>query len=124
MPVRTLLGLALLLQVPALLLLGRATDIGTFYLVGALYTLFYGAVMPLVPAQAAVNFGGKAIGAIFGAINVAYIIGTIIGPLAAGALFDISGNYLGFFTAAAVALALAALLSLRLRRTPKEAPSP
>ena len=60
-------------------------------------------------------FGTKAVGAIIGTLNVAYMAGSATGPLLAGYIFDVTGSYYIAFISAAIAIAVAFLVCLLLR---------
>jgi len=74
------------------------------------YGLTVGGGMVLAPLIVGECFGVKAMGAIFGVLAIAAVVGGAIGPLLAGAVFDARGTYYPafvVFTACEAAAALA-----------------
>ncbi len=63
----------------------------SFYAV--LFGAFYGGFVALSPALAADYFGGRAISGIIGLVYSSVAIGILIGPVAAGYGYDLSGSY-------------------------------
>jgi MFS family permease len=58
----------------------------------------------------------KYFGSIFSVVNLFYNLGSTIGPLTAGYIFDATGRYSLAFLSAGIAMALAFALSLTVRR--------
>ena len=112
---KTVLAMCLAIQALALLFLARADGLHAFYIIALIYGLGYGGITPIIPTLAGSLFGTRAIGSIFGAVNASYTVGAAIGPLLAGYIFDITGSYYIAFVSAAVAMALAFVLCLRLK---------
>jgi OFA family oxalate/formate antiporter-like MFS transporter len=113
----------MILQAGILYVLGRANDLGTFYIAGAVYGILYGSVQPIVPALSGDYFGTRNMGAIFGMLNAAYMGGAALGPLLAGYVFDITGGYYLAFVITASLAAVAFVLCLLLRRPERKAAS-
>jgi len=120
---RIVLALCMILQAGILYVLGRANDLGTFYIAGAVYGILYGSVQPIVPALSGDYFGTRNMGAIFGMLNAAYMGGAALGPLLAGYVFDITGGYYLAFVITASLAAVAFVLCLLLRRPERKAAS-
>ena len=80
-----------------LLLISHATG-GTMVIAGAIiHGLAWGARGPQMAAIRADYFGVESFGKIIGVSNLVIIIGTIVGPLVAGYVYDTTGNYrIGF----------------------------
>ncbi|MEJ8858195.1 MFS transporter [Variovorax robiniae] len=57
------------------------------------FGVFYGGCVALLPALVADYFGGKNIGAIIGVLYTGVAIGTLVGPTAAGYIFDATRSY-------------------------------
>ena len=57
------------------------------------FGVFYGGCVALLPALVADYFGGKNIGAIIGVLYTGVAIGTLVGPAAAGYIFDATRSY-------------------------------
>jgi len=64
-----------------------------FYLFSAIFGFGYGGCVPLFPAVVGDCFGEKFHGGIFGILSIASGIGGAIGPLLAGYVPDLTGNY-------------------------------
>ncbi|MBT6910611.1 MAG: MFS transporter, partial [Rhodospirillaceae bacterium] len=79
-----------------------------------LFGLFYGGYVALAPALAADYFGTRNVGGILGVQYSSIAMGTLIGPVAAGFAFDLTGAYELPIAASASAafLALAIILLL------------
>ena len=90
--------ISLAVQVVALSLLVGANDLNAFYVVGIVYGLAYGGSVPLVPTLTGSFFGTRSMGSIWGTLNISYSTGAAVGPLLAGFIFDITGNYLIAFS--------------------------
>jgi len=119
---KTALILCLAIQVLALFLLARTSDLYTFYIIAAIYGLGYGGTTAIMPTLAGSFFGTKSIGSIYGTVNTAYTVGAAIGPLLAGYIFDITGSYSTAFSSAAIAMAVVFLLCLVLKPPQRKAP--
>jgi MFS family permease len=83
------LGMALALAVWAV-----STTIVPLAVFGLVYGVFYGGWVAVLPAVVMDFFGGRNIGAIIGALYTSVALGTLIGPSAAGFIFDYSHTYL------------------------------
>ena len=64
-----------------------------FYLFSAIFGFGYGGCVPLFPAAVGDCFGEKFHGGIFGILSIAGGVGGAIGPLLAGYVSDLTGNY-------------------------------
>jgi len=81
------------------------------------FGVFYGGYVALLPALVADYFGGRSIGAIIGVLYTAVALGTLVGPSAAGFVFDFTHSYklviaasiLGNLAAAGIVLAISRL---------------
>ena len=74
------------------------------------YGVFYGGFVALAPALVMDDFGGRAVGAIIGALYTSVALGTLLGPSAAGYAFDASGSYTLPILASIAAHAIAAAI--------------
>lgn len=117
---KPVLILCLALQVVPLFLLAHARELYLFYGSVIVLGFGYGGVIPIMPTMAGSYFGIRYIGAIFAVINIAQNVGMAIGPLLAGFIFDISGNYYTAFLSAAIIMIIAFVLSLLLKPPPKK----
>jgi OFA family oxalate/formate antiporter-like MFS transporter len=83
-----------------------------------IYGFCYGGKVSLNPALVRSYFGTKSLGQLIGFIHAISLIGGAIGPLLAGYVVDITGNYVIAFSVGAGFLALATFLGW-LSRAPK-----
>jgi MFS family permease len=76
-----------------------------------IYGVFYGGFVALAPAITADYFGGRHAASLIGILYTSVAFGTLIGPSAAGFVFDLSGSYTLpiLLSAAAYAVATAVL---------------
>jgi MFS family permease len=118
---RTLVAV-LALQAPAILLYVGARSAASFTLLGIVFGLAYGGVMPLYALLTRQYFGQRAMGGAYGAIYMLQAIGMGLGTFGGGWLYDRLGDYATMFTAAAAVGAAAVLLALALR-LPRAAPA-
>ena len=80
------------------------------------FGMSYGGCVGLYPAVAADLFGTRRIGAVLGYLYTAVGIAALIGPTAAGFIFDRTGSYFGPVVASGVAAFIAGFIALRLER--------
>ncbi len=101
-----------------ILALSRMNSLELFYLFALIFGVAYGGNLVMIPRLTASIFGVKSMGAIYGGLSVADGIGFAIGPVLAGFLFDLSGNYNNAFlvTAGGMLIAVAASIALRNRQ--------
>jgi MFS family permease len=84
-------GLALQAAAISLYLVTR--ELSHFYGVALMFGFAYGGVMPLYAILVREYFGGRIMGATFGAAGFASTLGMAMGPLAGGWLYDAFGSY-------------------------------
>jgi len=117
---RTALVIAWISISCAVLWLQLAGEIWALYLFAIILGFGYGGVVALQSPVVAWLFGLKSHGVIFGLLIVGYAVGSAIGPVLAGRIFDISGSYqVAFLLFAALAI-MAIILAWLLRPTGKE----
>jgi MFS family permease len=58
-----------------------------------IYGIFYGGWVALLPAVVMDYFGGRNVSSIIGVLYTSAAFGTLIGPTAAGFVFDVTGSY-------------------------------
>jgi len=117
---RSVLVTSFILMAVALFWLMIAKELGMLYLFAVIFGFGYGVVDALESPMVAELFGLRSLGAIMGIVALAYTIGSVVGPVLAGYIFDITGNYdLAFLIFAAVSIA-ALILALLLRPVDKE----
>ena len=89
-------------------LLWAAADGHTLLALFALwFGLSYGSIVSLLPAICMDRFGGRSVASVVGALYSGAALGNLLGPVLAGAAFDLSGHYTGVM-AVCFALALMA----------------
>jgi len=93
----------------AFLWLLTTREVWMFYLFAIIFSFAYGAVSTLESPMVAELFGLSSHGAILGAIFFADSVGTAIGTVLAGMIFDITGSYQSAFLAC-VALSIMAII--------------
>lgn len=93
-----------------------ATNLAMLVAFTLLFGAAYGGCVGLYPAVAADLFGTRTIGAMLGYLYTGVAIAALLGPPLAGLVFDRTGTYLGPIAVSAGASALAAFLTLKLRR--------
>jgi MFS family permease len=111
---RTLVA-ALALQAPAILLYVAIRDPASFYLLGVVFGVAYGGVMPLYALLTREYFGQRAMGGAYGAIYMLQAIGMGLGTFGGGFIYDRLGDYVSMFTSAAAIAAAAVFLAFALR---------
>lgn len=80
------------------------------------FGMSYGGCVGLYPAVAADLFGTRHIGAVIGYLYTAVGIAALIGPTAAGFIFDRTGSYFGPIVVSGIAAFIAGFIALRLGR--------
>ncbi len=104
------------------LLILRGGDPASQIAAASLFGLALGAEMDVVTYLAARHFGLKAFGRLYGLLIAALSIGVAFGPLSAGLIYDISGNYDQFLLVTIVLTIVSGLTLLSLGRPPELAP--
>jgi MFS family permease len=100
-----------LIPIPAcVLLLTSITGTGGYFAAAAMFGLTLGAEIDVMAYLATRHFGLKNFGAIQGALLCATAIGAALGPLAAGATFDIFGSYAHFIATTIVLMFISAVV--------------
>ncbi|HEX9869904.1 MAG TPA: MFS transporter [Candidatus Tectomicrobia bacterium] len=74
-------------------LLARASSWGGIVTAAVLLGVGTGATVQLIPALVGWGFGLRAFGEIYGMLMAAFGLGTVLGPLVVGWLFDLTGSY-------------------------------
>lgn len=114
---RLAMVIAFALILVASLLLLEANGLWAFYLFAIIFGIGWGGTATLRSTMVAESFGLRSHGAITGAILFISTLGGTVGPLVAGHIFDISGQYQTVFLfisgLSAVGLVIASLLKLR-----------
>jgi len=121
-PKRYLGAVFLLLLAGSLLFLGYVENTWQLFLFLAVYAPAYGALATHMPAIRGEYFGRKAFGTITGYMATIIMLGTIAGPLFAGYVWDITGNYRIAFNVFAIASLAAFGMVLLAKRPSKNVP--
>ena len=101
----------------ALLWLLVSKELWMLYLFAVTFGFGYGGFAPLASLIIAEHFGLSAHGAILGITEFVFTVGSAIGPILAGQIFDITGSYqLAFFVCAALSI-VELIFALLLRPT-------
>jgi len=95
-----------------------ASNVWMFFLFGVIYGLGYGGHGPQLPALSGETLGLRHMGAILGSLNFFWGIGAAVGPVLAGYLLDVTGNYSSAFILGASGMLIATALSF-VARTPE-----
>jgi len=90
---KRVLVIGLLFQAIAALGYLAARDLGTFYVVGALFGFVYAGTMPLYAAIARENFPLRLMGTVIGGISMGGSLGMATGPIAGGLIYDATNSY-------------------------------
>lgn len=106
-----------------LLCLTWSTQMGHLVAFALLHGVAWGLRGPLMQAMRADYFGRRAIGAIFGLSATIVAVGQICGPMMAGVMADLTGDYRVGFTVIAL-MALAGSWAFLQARRPPPGPSP
>ncbi len=109
--------MALLLQASAIAAYVTISAPTQFLVLGMVFGLSYGAVMPLYAVLVRNWFGPAVMGTAFGAVSMAATFGMATGPVIGGWLRGIGGDYLWMYAASA-AIGLGALLIATTFRAP------
>lgn len=84
------------------------------------FGLSYGGIVSLLPAICMDLFGPRAVAGIIGTLYTGAALGNLLGPVAAGAVFDATGSYALVVWGGLAMAAAATLATLRLARLPGE----
>jgi len=100
---------------PALLWLLIASELWMLYIFAIIFAFGYAGMIVLMSPIIAEIFGLGSVGVLVGIANFATTIGCAIGPVVAGWLFDISGNYQPAFFAPVVVSLMGLIMALLLK---------
>jgi MFS family permease len=112
--------MALLLQAAAIAAYVTISEPTQFLILGMVFGLSYGAVMPLYAVLVRNWFGPAVMGTAFGAVSMAATFGMASGPVIGGWLRGVGGDYLWMYAASA-AIGVGALLIATTFRAPRAA---
>ncbi|WP_105132691.1 MFS transporter [Burkholderia sp. BE12] len=105
----------------ALLAWAGAGTVATLAAFALVFGVFYGGWVAVLPAVAMDYFGGRNVSAIIGILYTSVAFGTLIGPAAAGFIYDAGGGYLVPILASAAANAIAFAIVATTGRAPAAA---
>jgi MFS family permease len=110
---RKLLVIAMFLQAVGIFVFSQATGVLHAYAFVAIYGIAYGGAIPLLYSFRGELFGRRRYATISGAVAPFKMIGNVVGPVFAGYIFDVYGDYrLAFYIFAVLALLSAFTFSL------------
>ena len=95
--------------------LSASKEVGTLYLVAAIYGLTYTGVDIVFSPMVAELFGLSSLGVLLGITSIGFTLGGAIGPFMAGYIFDTSGSYQIAFMICAFLALMAAMAASTLR---------
>lgn len=94
----------------SVLLLTFSRELWTLYLFAVIYGFGEGGQLSSITALMADNFGLLNFGYILGILDIGWAIGSAIGPLVGGLIYDINGSYFIAFILGSIAMACVVLL--------------
>ncbi|MGH7227451.1 MAG: MFS transporter, partial [Gemmataceae bacterium] len=100
-----------------------ATGLWTLVIFALLFGVFYGGWVAILPAVVMDYFGDRHVGAILGILYTSVAIGTLIGPSAAGFIFNLDHGYTLPIAASAGANILAAIIASLASKTTRKSES-
>jgi MFS family permease len=99
----------------------RVQSLWMIYFFAIIYGFFYGGQVPQIPGLIGYFFPGKSLTTIFGTLGAISSMGSILGPLIGGLVWDKTGSYEIAFIIGASFWALSAVLALLLKPPQKAA---
>ncbi|KWF39902.1 MFS transporter permease [Burkholderia diffusa] len=102
----------------ALVAWAGAGSVATLAAFALVFGVFYGGWVAVLPAVVMDYFGGRNVSAIIGMLYTSVAFGTLIGPAAAGFIYDAGGGYLMPILASAIANAIAFAIVAATGRAP------
>ncbi|KVN32035.1 MFS transporter permease [Burkholderia stagnalis] len=105
----------------ALVAWAAAGDFAALAAFALVFGVFYGGWVAVLPAVAMDYFGGRNVSGIIGVLYTSVAFGTLIGPAAAGFIYDAGGGYLVPILASAAANAIAFAIVATTGRVPAAA---
>ena len=94
----------------------QASSLWMLLLFAVIFGFFYGGHVPQLPALVGETLGLTHMGIILGATSVFWGIGGLIGPVLAGHLVDITGNYSSAFYLGGIAMLLGSISAPWIRK--------
>jgi sugar phosphate permease len=90
---RLLLVLAMTIQAGGIFIFSQATGVLHAYAFVVIYGISYGGAIPLLYAFRADLFGRKRFASISGFVSLFKMVGSVVGPIFAGYIYDVYGDY-------------------------------
>jgi len=106
------------LQIVAFIVLIKTTNLTMLYIYSLLLGINLGGEVPVLPGLIADYFGRKHFGIIYGATFFMLTLGTAIGPIYGGWIFDVTGSYSGSFLTS-ILLSFIAIILVYLAGSPR-----
>jgi MFS transporter, OFA family, oxalate/formate antiporter len=97
----------------ALVIWGLSVTLWSLAIFALAYGVFYGGWVAVLPSVVMDSFGGRNVSAIIGILYTSVAFGTLVGPSAAGFVFDMTHSYTIPIMAGACANAIAAAIVMR-----------
>jgi len=116
---RRVITISFILVTAALFWLVPIREVWMLYLFAIIYGIGSGGGAPVESTVVAELFGMKSHGSIFGLVSCSFTIGSAIGPLLAGYLFDVNGSYQMAFLVCAGLGIVGVMMAAILRPTKK-----
>ena len=98
------------LQVLAFAILLKTTNLAMLYVYSALIGVGMGGLTPMLPGLVADYFGRRQFGAVYGALEMVTMLGTMTGPVYGGWIFDTTKSYSLAFLSGIIITLLAIIL--------------
>jgi len=122
---RYLLMFSYILSAIGVLVLAYTSNMSQVYVFLVIYAIGYGGAIPIMMSIRGEYFGRKNFATIRGVMDIFQMVGTVVGPVFAGYVFDVSGSYYWAFMCFVVTyLAGAAVVLLAKRPTRAAMPAP
>jgi MFS family permease len=112
--------ICVLLQVGALAWLIPSDSLWALYLFATIFGVAFGGVMATLTPMIGDTFGMANIGKLIGTLDCSFGVAALTGPLMAGFIYDIRGDYTLAFIITSAAALVAALLVTQIRREVKD----
>jgi MFS family permease len=107
---RYVVVIAASLQAVAFAILLKTTNLTMLYVYSALIGVGVGGLTPIVPGLVADYFGGRHFGAIYGAVEMVTMLGTMMGSVYGGWIYDTTKSYSVAFLSGIIIALLAIVL--------------
>lgn len=99
---KSVFAMGIVMLIIALIMLLKIKELWVLYLFAVVHAFSYGSGSVTIPNIVSEMFGLQSHGSLTGIVNFSACIGCAVGPVAAGWLYDITGNYYASFTSMAL----------------------